>query len=372
MVVNKQAEIRVLIVDDSSFLRRTLPSLLESDPDIKVIGTACDGQQGLDMAKRLRPDVITLDVLMPVMDGLTALKRIMSEVPTPVLMVSSLTTRGSRQTVEALSLGAVDYLPKPSGPSSLDIDRIKKEFIHKIKTVASAKIPSRVKPHIGSGKIVSSYGPIVFDAPRSQNIRLVAIAASTGGPAALQVLLSGIPENFPAGMVIIQHIAKGFTSALAERLNNTVPLEIRVCEDFERIRPGSVLLAPTGRHLRVKHIEGGFYATLTVDPADTLYRPSADILFSSIAKECGAQTCAVIMTGMGRDGAHGIKEIKAAGGITMAQDETSSVIFGMPGAAIKTGGVDRIVPLNYLAQEIRRVVAPSTNQEETLENNRIR
>ena len=365
--MNERSKIKVLVVDDSSFLRRTLPGILEMDSEISVVGTAENGKVAIEKAKKLKPDVITLDIIMPVMDGLTALKHIMREIPTPVLIISSTTYDGSRQTMEALSLGAVDYITKPSGPVSLDIDKIQSELIQKIKTAFSAKIKIVAGVNVTSSKfkkIISDIEtgkksislPRRFDLKRQTDIALVAIAASTGGPAALQVLLRDFPENFPAGLVIVQHITTGFSQALADRLNSISPLKIKLCTDFEWIKPGQALLSPAGQHMRIRNVNGKIYAMPDPEPSKALHRPSADVLFSSIAKKCASKTCAVIMTGMGDDGAEGIKKIKDKGGITIAQDESSSVIFGMPKVAIEMGGIDIVAPLENLSQEIASVI----------------
>ncbi|MBF0475886.1 MAG: chemotaxis response regulator protein-glutamate methylesterase [Deltaproteobacteria bacterium] len=366
--MSKQSQIRVLVVDDSAFLRRHIPLILEKDSTLKVVGIAANGQEALDMTKELRPDVITLDVIMPVMDGLAALARIMKEVPTPVLMVSSATRKGAQQTIEALSLGAVDYITKPSGPVSLDIGLIGKELIEKVKTVYAAKINNISKVNAASEKfrkITEEFSqgmpvnpmPDPIPIPRKRKIELIGVAASTGGPAALQVLLGGLP-SLPVGMVIVQHIVEGFSQALAQRLNGLSPMEVKVAASREPILPGVVLLAPAGQHLKVIRVGGNLYAFLDKEPSDTLHRPSADVLFSSMAEICGANCCAVIMTGMGEDGAKGIKKVRDRGGITMAQDEATSLIFGMPKSAIAQGGIDIVTPLDGISREILKTLQP--------------
>lgn len=352
-------EIRVLVVDDSPFLRRTLPLMLESEHDISVIGTAADGVEAVEMTKRLRPDVITLDVVMPVMDGITALRQIMLEAPTRVVMLSSMTYEGARQTIEALSLGAVDFIAKPSGAVSLDIANIRHLIIEKVRNAATASLGSLVdRPAAPCAEPSKRSGQLEEKMPASpkRKVRkeLVAIAASTGGPAALQEVLRNLPSDLSAGLVIVQHISEGFTEALAERLDSISPLKIKLSGDCEEIRPGSVFIAPFGMHLEVKRMDGRLYTVLSGEPADSLHRPSADILFSSVAKVCGPAACAVIMTGMGADGALGIKEIRDQGGFTIAQNEATSIIFGMPQVAIKNGGIDLVVPLERIAGEIVR------------------
>jgi two-component system, chemotaxis family, protein-glutamate methylesterase/glutaminase len=345
--------IRVLVVDDSRFLRRNLPLILESVNDIKVIGTAANGVEAVEMARRLRPDVITLDVIMPVMDGIAALRQIMSETPVSVVMLSSSTYEGARQTIEALSLGAVDFIAKPSGSVSLDIATIRHEIIEKVRTAAIAHRTAQRGPGMAVAK--PSAGGVVTTqetaAALKMNVKkeLLAIAASTGGPAALQVVLRNLPSDLSVGIVIVQHMSEGFTEAFAERLNEVSPLEIKVSNGYELIRPGVGLIAPFGMHLEVKRIDGRLYAVVNRGTDFSLHKPSADVMFSSAAKVCGSTTCAVIMTGMGDDGARGITEISNQGGITIAQDEATSVIFGMPGVAIKNGGIDIVAPLECIA-----------------------
>ncbi|MBF0496388.1 MAG: chemotaxis response regulator protein-glutamate methylesterase [Deltaproteobacteria bacterium] len=364
--MSKQPQIRVLVVDDSAFLRRHIPLILEKDSALKVVGIAANGQEALKMTKELRPDVITLDVIMLVMDGLAALARIMKEVPTPVLMVSSATREGAQQTIEALALGAVDYITKPSGPVSLDIGLIGKDLIEKVKTVYTAKIKDisrvnaasekfrRITQEFSQGLPVSST-PDPIPISKKGKIELIGLAASTGGPAALQILLGGLP-SLPIGMVIVQHITEGFSQALAERLNSLSPMEIKVAASREPILPGVVLLAPAGRHLKIIRVGGKLYAFLDKEPYDTLHRPSADVLFSSMAEVCGSSSCAVIMTGMGEDGAKGIKEVRDRGGITIAQDEATSLIFGMPKSAIDHGGIEIVTPLDGISKEILKAI----------------
>lgn len=357
--MQNKSQINVLVVDDSFFLRRNLPRIMERDPEIRVVGTAENGRQAIEKAKQLKPDVITLDVVMPIMDGLTALKHIMREIPTPVVMISSTTHEGSRQTMEALTSGAIDYISKPSGAVSPDFGSIQSELITKIKSAAkvdvkSSKFGQTISNLSERPKSISM--PKGFDKANKTAIELVAIATSTGGPAALQIVLKNLPKDIPVGIVIVQHIATSFCQALADRLNDISPLEVKICVDFEWVRPGLVLIVPAGQHMRVRYVAGKVYAMPDPEPSDTLHRPSADILFNSIADKCAAKTCAVIMTGMGYDGASGIKKIKDNGGVTIAQDEASSIIFGMPKVAIEKGAIDIVAPLKNISREIIKAV----------------
>lgn len=359
--------IRVLIVDDSSFLRRQLPRLLELDSEIKVVGAAANGAEAVQLVRTLRPDVVTMDVVMPVMDGLTALKHIMRDTPTPVVMVSSVTREGATETLEALSLGAVDFTTKPASPIEIEskvdelVDKIKQAYANKIKIAATVDVTrdkfralvadlSRLQ---ASAAPKRPRGTAPFMAGRRQ---VVAVAASTGGPAALQLLLARLPADLPAGVLIVQHIAAGFTRPLAERLNSISPLTVREAADGEPVRQGYALLAPAGSHLTVHREPGRMLVRLSPEPAESLHRPSADVLFNSLARLCPNETCGVILTGMGDDGARGLRALHDAGGDTLAQDEATSLIYGMPKRAVELGGVRLSLPLDRLADEVVKVV----------------
>ena len=359
-------KIRVLVVDDSAFLRRNLPRILNADPEIEVIGTAANGLEAIQKVKDLRPDVVTLDVVMPVMDGLTALKQIMQENPLPVLMVSSMTTEGAKETLEALALGAVDYIEKPSGQISPDIEKIGGTLRDKIKVVYGSKIKMAAQANVTRERFKKIISDLTTgkdqDTPRApmpvaipQGKSLVAIATSTGGPAALQTILPGLPAELKAGVVIVQHISKGFTRPLADRLDSLSQVQVREAQDGEAIHPGVALLSPAGVHLTVVRASAGFRVRLTPEPSDSLHCPSANVLFESIAACCPGAVCAVILTGMGDDGAMGMQSIRARGGWTVAQDEASSVIYGMPRRAVELGGVALSLPLDQIAAHIARV-----------------
>jgi len=364
-------KIRVLVVDDSAFLRRNLPRILETDSDIQVVDTASNGAEAVEKAKALRPDVITLDVVMPVMDGLTALKHIMREVPTPVIMVSSATREGAPETLEALSLGAIDFIQKPSGPISLDIDKVSSELHQKVRTAYSGKIKMAVNVDVTRDKFRAIVDELSQGRPEPVSTlpageraasgapkRLVAIACSTGGPAALQWLIPRLPKDIKAGVVIVQHIASGFTRPLAERLNSLSALTVREAEPDLPVAPGVVLIAPADQHLTLaRDASRNLIVKLSPEPSNTLHRPAADVLFRSVAEVCAAETCAVILTGMGEDGALGIKSIRDHGGYTIAQDEATALIYGMPRRAVELGGVITSLPLNQIAAEIARVTA---------------
>lgn len=357
MVMKK---IRVLVVDDSPFLRRTLPKIMVTDPQIEVVGVAANGEEAIEMALSLRPDVITMDILMPVMDGMTALQEIMRQRPTPVLMLSSLTYEGAEKTLEALSLGAVDYIAKPSGPTSLDIQKVGRSIVDKIKAVRDCRVG--VAARIGMPAQPPGEPPGQPQRrPKGMRKTLVALAASTGGPPALEWVLGGLPGNLHAGLVIVQHMSNGFTEALAQRLNRETALDVRVARQGEKVLPGTALVAPSGLQMEVKKHAGEIRIQLSEGPQENLHNPSADALFLAMAKELGPSACAVIMTGMGNDGARGMVELRKRGGLTIAQDEETSLIFGMPRVAIEKGGVDIVAPLEGISVEITKAVGAGTN-----------
>jgi two-component system chemotaxis response regulator CheB len=350
---------RVLVVDDSAFMRRTLPGLLADDPSIVVVGTAADGEEGVRLVKELRPDVVTMDVLMPVMDGLTALKHIMAEAPTPVVMVSSVTSEGAQATLEALSLGAVDFVTKPSGPVSLDIAVMQRELLRKIKLAAGVDVTRQRFADLLKGMKVDRLSRPTAPAPRAgaRDKRLVAIGCSTGGPAALQVLLPNLPGDLGASVLIVQHIAAGFTRPLAARLDGLSAITVCEAEDDMPVTPGVALISPADVHMTVARRGGVLRVRLGEEPAGTAHRPSVDVLFRSIAACCAAEACGVILTGMGDDGALGMRDMHDNGAWTLAQDEASSVIYGMPRRALELGGVSLSLALEDMAAEIARATS---------------
>jgi two-component system chemotaxis response regulator CheB len=364
-------DIKVLVVDDSAFLRRYLPRLLERDQSIQVVGTAADGVECVQKIKELHPDVVTLDIMMPIMDGLEALKRIMVECPTAVVMLSSKTYEGAQHTLEALSLGAVDFVTKPSGPTSLDIDKVGEELVAKVKAAAASNLanalPALDAPRDKFQAIIDKLTPRSSPAsgPASPiRKRLVAIAASTGGPSALQAILPLLPESLNAAVVIVQHIAQGFTSPLVGRLNGLSEITVREAQDGLKLTPGLALLSPAEVHLTVERQDKELVVRLRPEPSDTLHRPSADVLFRSIARCCAPESCAVILTGMGDDGALGMRAIRDGGGYTIAQNEATSLVYGMPRQAVLAGGVLAELPLEQIAAEIVRVTSRSTGRSE--------
>lgn len=361
------AIIKILVVDDSAFMRKAITMMLESDPMIKVVGTARDGEEGVEKVRLLKPDLVTMDIEMPRMDGLAALREIMLKNPVPVMMVSSLTTSGAQATLEALDLGAVDFIPKQMSYVSLDIVKIKEDLIAKIKDIAKRKhiLMSRHrqrqfsqigKPATDSGisapKTISHSPEQRITRKRQQAIGLIAIGSSTGGPPALQAVITKLPRNLPVGVVIAQHMPPMFTKSLAERLNSLSTVTVREAVDGERIEPGLVLIAPGGRHLTVKRRGGQVFASVSDEPLTTLYKPCVDVMMNSVAETYGPSTLGVMLTGMGNNGIHGMRLVKSKGGVVIAQNEQTCVVYGMPRAVIEAGIADHIAPIDSIAAEI--------------------
>jgi two-component system chemotaxis response regulator CheB len=352
-------KVRVLVVDDSAFMRKAISMMLESDPEIEVIGSASNGEDGLQMIGSLKPDVITLDIEMPRMDGLTALRRIMDENPTPVMMISSLTTEGAEATLEALSLGAVDFIPKQLSFVALDIVKIKAELLAKIKHIARNKpkfargIASTFRAGAAKGK------PTGFSLPKSgpsnkpaKKINVIAIGTSTGGPPALQAIIPLLPQNIPVPITVVQHMPAAFTKSLAERLNSLSNVAVKEGENGERLAPGVVYIAPGGKHMTVRNRVTYTELILSDEPADTLHKPAVDVMVKSVVENYHSAILSVILTGMGSDGLEGVRAVKKNGGVVFAQNEASCVVYGMPRAIVENGLADKIIPLDQMAAEI--------------------
>ena len=341
--------IRVLIVDDSKLIRDVLTDILKEQPDIQVVGTAADAFEARDRIKELNPDVITLDVEMPKMNGLEFLDRLMRAKPLPVVMISSFTETGSEITFRALELGAVDFVLKPklNEQTPDDYGRV---IADKIRAAKSARLrpPRRVDPNdTVSMPAVVTKKPVPRGVKTSE--RLICVGASTGGTEAIREFLVGMPPDCP-GIVVVQHMPENFTKMFAERLNGLCQITVKEAEHNDPILPGHAYIAPGGKHLWVKRDEGQLLAKLSTEPPMNLHRPSVDFLFLSAAKFVGADAIGVIMTGMGRDGAKGMLEMKGKGGWNIAQDEATSVIFGMPREAIEAGAVHEVAPLGKLRE----------------------
>ena len=353
--MNGVKKIRVLVVDDSAVMRRLLSELLGADAEIEVVGTAADPYEAREQIKQLNPDVLTLDVEMPRMDGLTFLRNLMRLRPMPVVMCSSLTQQGAEATLDAIALGAVDFIEKPRVVNGLSV--LAHELVDKVKVAAGAKVRQLVVPAEASPE----QAPRVARAfsSRHSSTRLIAIGASTGGTEAIRVVLEGLPPDVP-GVVISQHIPKAFSGSFAVRMNACSQLEVCEARDGQPILPGHAYIAPGDQHLVV--VKEGAQLRCRLSDGDLVnrHRPSVDVMFRSVAEQLGAHAIGVLLTGMGKDGAEGLKEMLEAGAQTLAQDEASSVVWGMPGAAWQLGAVQSLHPLNQIADRILHLASART------------
>ncbi|MFF5865882.1 chemotaxis response regulator protein-glutamate methylesterase [Pseudomonas sp. NPDC012596] len=372
--------VKVLVVDDSGFFRRRVSEILSADPTIQVVGTATNGREAIDQALALKPDVITMDYEMPMMDGITAVRHIMQRCPTPVLMFSSLTHEGARVTLDALDAGAVDYLPKNFEDISRNPDKVKQMLCEKVHTIsrsnrrfggyaspapvtapASASVahapasslashaPARAAAPARATAAAPAHAPTHSPAPKRKPYKLVAIGTSTGGPVALQRVLTQLPGNFPAPIVLIQHMPAAFTKAFAERLDKLCRISVKEAEDGDVLRPGLALLAPGGKQMM---IDGR--GTVKILPGDERlnYKPCVDITFGSAAKSYGDKVLSVVLTGMGADGREGARLLKQGGSTVWAQDEASCVIYGMPMAIVKANLADAVYSLDEIGKHL--------------------
>ncbi|HWO01398.1 MAG TPA: chemotaxis response regulator protein-glutamate methylesterase [Blastocatellia bacterium] len=352
-------KIRVLVVDDSAVMRKLISNCLEKDPEIEVVATAIDGDFALSKVDQLKPDVVTLDVDMPRMDGITALGHIVAKHDIPVVMLSSLTARGAALTMRALEKGAVDFICKPGASSQ--IGEMADELVSKIKGASRGKIVAANNRALDR-RVLKKRPAGVSCGARAQ--RVVAIGASSGGPHALRYLLPRIPADLNACLLIVQHMPESFTSMLARWLDEICEIEVREASEGDLIVPGKALIAPACTHMKVSRGRSGCEVTLERGSVVNGHMPSVDVLFRSIAAEYGAQATGVIMTGMGSDGAQGIGEIKKAGGWTLAQNKESCSVFGMPRVAIEKGFVNEVVPLTEMASRLTTAVGRVTPLEE--------
>jgi two-component system chemotaxis response regulator CheB len=336
--------IRVLVVDDSALMRKLIPAILARDSSIEVVGTAMDGAFALKKIEELQPDVVTLDLEMPRMDGLEMLRLIMRRAPLPIILFSTHSTKGGYATLKALALGAVDFLAKPKEAAAGHLEEIADQLIAKIKVAkraAKRKLPPvTVKEELP--KLAKASRPAL--APR----RVIAVGISTGGPNALQYVLSQIPSDFLSTIVVVQHMPEGFTEMFAKRLDECCPLEVQEARSGDLLLAGRVLICPGNRHMMVRRMPRGDMVVLSDGPPVNGHRPSADVLFHSVAQEFSLMSVGVLMTGMGEDGAEGLGAIKAAGGMTIAQSEDTCVVSGMPRAAILKGYANKVIPLEGL------------------------
>ncbi len=369
---------KVLVVDDSAFMRKSIVTILEKDPSITVVGTAANGEEALKLIPQLDPDVVTLDVEMPKMDGLTVLKHIMAEMPRPVLMVSSITSEGAETTLKAMDAGAMDFIAKPSSNVSLDIINIETELREKVKAVARRRPFMRARPLPGASGPAPGFarpatpgpgatpasgagrpaapaltrpsGPLTFSGGASRD--LVAIGVSTGGPPAVQKVLSALPKEFPVPILIAQHMPAAFTGPFARRLDGICAISVKEAENGERLRPGTAYVAPGGKHIRLESRAGLLNVSVSEEPKEALYKPSANVLMESVGNALGRRALGVILTGMGSDGLEGIKVMKQKGGRALAQSEATCVVYGMPKAIVDAQLADEIIDIDDMAAAI--------------------
>lgn len=342
--------IRVLIAEDSVTVRELLKHVLGADPEIEVAGAAKNGLEAVEMTKRLRPDVVTMDVNMPVMDGFEATKRIMIEMPTPIVIISaSVNVREVSVSMAALHAGALALLEKPSGIGSPKFEESIRHLVSTVKAMAGVKVVRHWRQRSAPPRL-----PSMPDVPLPSQVRVVAVAASTGGPAALGRILAELPAQFPVPILVVQHIARGFVGGLASWLNTTCSMKVKVAADGDPLTPSTVFLAGDDFHMGVSPD-----SRIKLDDAQPIggFRPSATYLFESVSRMFGRSALALILTGMGHDGVEGLRAVRTAGGRVLAQDESSSVIFGMPGAAIAQGLVDNVLPLSSVGECLMTMIA---------------
>jgi two-component system, chemotaxis family, protein-glutamate methylesterase/glutaminase len=363
----KSKPIRVLVVDDSALARKILVDGLSRDPDIEVIGTAMDPYKARDILVEERPDVITLDVEMPKMDGVTFLKKYMPVIPTPTVMVSALTETGKRITIQALEAGAVDVVVKPKIGVVDEFPTMMADLRERVKAAALVDVSRYARPRSGIGPngtmpqshVRRTIAPVEDNGSlRETTDRVIAIGASAGGVAALTRIIPAFPPGAP-GIVVVQHMPAGFTTTFAERLNNLAPMQVKEAQSGDRVRPGLVLIAPGGEHhMEVRRSGGEYRVVLKKGDKVSGHVPSVNVLFYSVARHAGRNAAAVILTGMGDDGAEGLLAIRQAGGRTLAQDERTSVVFGMPRAAWEKGAAEMRAPLDKIPLRLLKALRP--------------
>lgn len=365
--------ISVLIVDDSAFMRKAIEIILEKDPDIRVVGRAGDGLEALELIPRLNPDVITMDVEMPRMDGITAVGQIMARFPKPVLMISSVTTEGAEVTLRAMDAGAMDFIAKPASRVSLDIIHMENEIRDKVKAVArrrpfprlgaasatarpaASSVSGLARPSTApaSAPLSANGAPALVTRPSGRPTRdLVSIGVSTGGPPAVQKVLSALPKDFPVPILIAQHMPAAFTGPFARRLDSVCAISVKEAESGEKLQNGCAYIAPGGRHIKLAMSLGSMSVVITDDPKEALYKPSATVLHESVGNVLGRRGLGVQLTGMGSDGLEGVKVLKQKGGRALAQSDATCVVYGMPKAIVDAGLADEIVDIDDMAAAI--------------------
>ena len=351
--------IRVLVVDDSALMRKLIPQMIEREGSIQVVGTAMDGEFALEKIPELKPDVITLDLDMPRMDGMETLRKIMRTSPLPVIVVSAHSKDGATATFKALNFGALDFVTKPHDPTS-HMDQIAGELISKIKAAAKSQIVQLPEPQAKPRKVRSAVNK------HEKPTKVVAIGVSTGGPQALQYVLSQLAPDFPGTILIVQHMPEGFTDMFARRLDETCAIEVKEARSGDLLLPARALVCPGNKHMKVKRMPLGDIVVLNDGDKVNGHRPSADVLLNSVAYEFSDRAIGVLMTGMGEDGAEGLGVIKQCGGLTVAQAEESCVVYGMPRAAVERGHVMRVVTLDAMANTLQAQCTDKTKANRTI------
>lgn len=352
-------KIRVLVVDDSALMRKLIPQILLREPTIEVVGTAADGAIGLKKIEELRPNVVTLDLEMPRMDGIEMLRQITRKYRVPVIVVSAHSERSATITLRALSLGAFDFVTKPQNAASGHLEQIAAELALKIKVAAASGAPKMII----TVPTAKRKEPRPFSTQSRWPARVVVIGVSTGGPNALQYVFAQLPEDFPGCILVVQHMPDGFTEMFARRLDESSAIEVKEAQSGDLLLAGRALICPGNRHMKVRRMEHGDIAILVDQPRVNGHRPSVDVLFQSVAQEIGAKSIAVLMTGMGEDGAVGMGAVQAAGGVTIAQSPDTCVVDSMPRSAIERGFATRVVSLSSIASVLQSKCAPDTPTE---------
>jgi two-component system, chemotaxis family, protein-glutamate methylesterase/glutaminase len=353
-------KIRVLVVDDSAFMCKVLQEIINSDPQLEVVGQGRDGRDGVALAESLRPDVITMDINMPHIDGLQATELIMTQHPRPIVIVSSESREGAASTLKALELGAIDFVPKPSSGIDLDMKTVREELTRKLKLAAKVRVvrtATRSRASMPPASVPGATefaGAVASAAQNGGKIPMVVIAASTGGPAAVTRVVSSLPKDLPAAVFLVLHMPAAFTKQFVLQLAEVSALPVKEAEHNETPQPGTIYLCPGSHHLRLS-----FGGKISLDSGARIegYRPCADVALETVASYARAMAVGVVLTGMGSDGSKGVKMVKAAGGYVLAQDEATSMIFGMPAEAIQTGVVDEVLPLDAIGAAIEKRVA---------------
>lgn len=356
--MKRSSRIKVLVVDDSAFMRKVIGDILSADPAIEVVGRARNGKDALAQYKQLLPDVVTLDMEMPGMNGIEVLREIMKIKPVAVVMVSSLTREGANVTMQALDAGALDFVTKPSGTISLDMDKVGDELRQKVIAASRASIKNAAPLGGGAARFGHPQAPVLEEPPKrnlSRRPELVLIAASTGGPMALQELIPALPGDFPLPILIVQHMPPGFTSSFAARLDEKSSLAVLEATEGMAVKRGRVLVAPGGYHLTVEKKQNELYCKLLETPPVRSVRPAADVLFGSVADAVGGSVIVIVLTGMGKDGLDGTRVLRSKGAYVMAESRETCVIYGMPGAVIDAGLADEVLPVYSISSGLDKI-----------------